>query len=170
MGLLLAACGDGSGEAAARTGPLQVTGGGSAQFRERGKDNSIEGYGHEANRKELTQAATDVHGYLVARVAGDYQAACAYLARDFARRLAEESRLAKGSTDKRCGASVDFYLPAVSPRDRYEMSTVDAGSLRTRGNTGFIFFKFGKEEGKLLMVREDGGWKIAANLEPTPLH
>src|SRR6266487_4686481 len=66
---LLAACGGASGGSGAdiETGPLRVTGGGVGRYRERGADNSIEAYGHEASRAELEQAAAKVHEYLVAR-------------------------------------------------------------------------------------------------------
>ncbi|HXS33721.1 MAG TPA: hypothetical protein VN758_08120 [Solirubrobacterales bacterium] len=171
---LLTACGGGtnSSSSSSETGPLRITGGGSGQFRERGADNSIEEYGHEASRSELEQAASDVHSYLVARVEEDWTQACTYFSKDFRKQLEEEAPHSEQVAGKGCAATVDAYLSPVPRSERYESSKVEAGSLRVKGDTGFIFFNAAAPDGghKLYMAREDGSWRIGGNLYPTSLH
>lgn len=165
----LASCGDssGSGNRYANTGPLRVVEGGSDQFRGAGAVGN-EGYGHEASRAELEQAAKDVHGYLAAYVEGDWEAACAFLSRSYAGQLKEEAMHSGQVAGNSCAAMVDAYTAPVARRERSGRSEVVAGSLRVKGSTGYLFFNPAGAGEKFLMVREDDAWKIAANLWPTP--
>ncbi len=171
---LTAGCGGSESDAEAGseivTGPLRVIGGGIAQYRVRGEDNTIEAYGREGARAELAQAAADVHGYLVAKAEGNLQAACAFLSKTLNRRLGQEAPPAKRGSRQACAATIAAYTSPVPAADRYRESEVVAGSLRIRGDTGFLFFNAARGGEKLLMVREDGKWRIAENLTPTPAH
>ncbi len=174
LGASLAACGGGAGSSGApggETGPLRVSGGGVAQFRAAGRDNSIERYGHEASRPELEQAATVVHTYLVARANRDWGKACAVVSKDLIRRMRGILEFANRTVPQRCDKLMEVLArgePAVAS-SRYAASEVDGGSLRIKDGTGFLFFNARTSGRKLIMVRESGGWR-PAGLLPTSLH
>lgn len=169
LAAMLGACGGGTPIQTSETGPLQISGGGSAQYREPGRDNTIEAYGREGNRDELAQAAGEVHGYLVARIEEDWAAACSHLSRALRQRLEEDEVLAKQAGSRSCAA----ILPTISvplPGDTLRESTaMDAGSLRVKDDYGFLFFDSPTGGHKLLVLRENGTWR-ANGLFPTPLH
>jgi hypothetical protein len=176
---LLNACGgSNSTTPGIETGPLRVSGGGSGQFRERGADNSVEEYGHEASRSELEQAASEVHAYLVARAEKAWGAACAHSSEALKHRIegvVEFSTEASGrparTVPKGCAGMMGNLAPGEPPvaDTPYKATTLIAGSLRVEGEVGFLFFNVHSEGRKLIVAREGGRWK-PAGLLPTPLH
>jgi hypothetical protein len=172
MGLALigpAGCGDSSssGSRYPNAGPLRVTGGGSGQFRRAGTIGN-EGYGYEASRAELKQAAEDVHDYLAAYAEEDWEMACAFLSRRYANRLKEEAMRSAQTAGDSCAAMIDAYTAPIARGERTRRSEVVAGSLRIKGDTGYLFFNPAGAGEKFLMLRENGAWRIAENLWPTP--
>src|SRR5262249_53544635 len=89
---LLVGCGgtQKGGGSGGEFGPLRMPGGGSAQFRQPGST-ANEGYGHEADRSELEQAAREVHDYLVARAGEAWPSVCSYFGKPFRQELAREA-------------------------------------------------------------------------------
>lgn len=170
----LVACGNGSPDAtssAAETGPLRIVGGGTAPFRERGADNSIEEYGHEASRAELQQAAATVHEYLIARVRKDWRAACSLSSRSLRHRIRDVFELAQPHQAQSCPEMLAVLAPGEPPiaPTTYEATKVEAGSLRVESRTGFLFFNADSNGSKLIVARDGDLWKPAGFL-PTALH
>jgi hypothetical protein len=151
----------------AKTAPLGISGGGSAQFRVQGGDNSIQEYGAEADRSDLVQAAKVAHGYLVARAERDWARACGYLS---GRQTAQLQQLASSSPQlkgKGCGAILAALSAEVSAAAARELTVVAAASLRSEGDQSFLIYRGAGDTGYFIsMTREGGVWRVAT-LEPT---
>ncbi|HEX4670607.1 MAG TPA: hypothetical protein VH275_11625 [Solirubrobacterales bacterium] len=150
-------------------GPLRVSGGGSAPFKVRGGDNSIQEYGAEADRSELVQAAEAAHGYLLARAKRDWSRACAYLSR---RQTAQLQQLASSSPQLKgrgCAGILAAFLAEASSSTLRESAVIDAASLRGEGRRAFLLYRGAGDAGYFLpMTKEGAAWKVAA-VEPTAL-
>jgi len=168
---LLIGCGSTEETSKAEVGPLRVSGGGIGQFREAGADNSIEQYGHEASREEMKQAAKVVHGYLVARVDSDWRVACSFASEELKERVRKILEFAEKAANPDCPHAMAALAQGEPPvaDTRYRSTVVNAGSLRVKGDYGFLFFNAGEEGRKLIMTRQIGRWKVGGLL-PTPLH
>jgi hypothetical protein len=174
LALCLSACGKGdegaSVSSAATTGPapLRVSGGGSAEFRVQGGDNSIQEYGTEAGAAELTAAAKVLHSYLVARAENKWGLACTYLASRQVSQLAQLAASAPQLEGNGCGAALAVALAgAVSGPAARELTVVDAASLRSRGGQSFLLYHgAGNTDYFASMTMQDGLWRVAA-LSPT---
>jgi len=143
--------------------PLKVSGGGSAQFRTKGGDNSIQEFGDESDESELQEAAEVVHGFYVSRAAEEWDKACAYLAKSNIEQLEQLAAQSPQSKGADCATVLKAFtrpLPAAVER---EITTVEAGSLRHEGEQGFLIY-YGAGHVKYAMpLREEGGvWKITA--------
>jgi hypothetical protein len=149
--------------------PLEVSGGGSDQYRTVGGDNSIQNFGEEGEEGELEEAATVLHDYLVARAGEDWPAACANLAgtvTDQLDVLASQSGQLEG---KGCAAILGALTPPLPVAVRRESTIVDAGSLRLEDGRAFLIYRGAEGAGyAVLMEQEDGGWKVGA-LAATPI-
>jgi len=171
--LLAAGCGGGASGSSGgiETGPLRVSATGIAPFRERGRDNSIEEYGHEASRAELEQAATLVHEYLVARVSKDWARACALSAPFLRQHIRVIYELVHPQKPRSCGEMLKTLAPGEPPiaDTTREATEVDAGSLQIEGDTGFLFFNAKTDGRKLIMARIGEIW-MPGGLLPTSLH
>jgi hypothetical protein len=143
--------------------PLKVSGGGSAQFRSKGGDNSIQEFGDESDESELQEAAEVVHGFYVSRAAGEWDKACSYLAKSNIEQLEQLAAQSPQSKGADCATVLKAFtrpLPAAVER---EITAVDAGSLRHEGEQGFLIY-YGAGHVKYAMpLRDEGGsWKVAA--------
>lgn len=143
--------------------PLKVSGGGSAQFRSKGGDNSIQEFGAESDESELREAAEVVHGFYVSRAEEKWETACSYLAKSNIEQLEQLANQSSQSKGADCATVLKAFtrpLPAAVER---EITTVDAGSLRHEGEQGFLIY-FGAGHVKYAMpLRDEGGtWKVAA--------
>jgi hypothetical protein len=143
--------------------PLEVSGGGSGQFRTKGGDNSIQEFGEESDESELREAAEVVHGFYVSRAAEEWDKACSYLAKsniEQLEQLAEQSTKSKGAD---CPTVLKAFTRPLSASVEREITTVDAGSLRHEGEQGFlIYFGAGGVKYAMPLKNEDGSWKVAA--------
>lgn len=158
----------GSG-AEVHTAPLKVSGGGSAQYRVPGGDNSVQNFGEESDETELEEAASALHDYLVARAGEDWAAACANLSESVEEQLQGLASRSKDLEGRGCAAILGALTPELPPAVRRESTIVDAGSLRLEDEQAFLIFR--GAEGKtytVLMAHEDGAWKVAS-LAATPL-
>jgi hypothetical protein len=150
------------------TAPLRVSGGGSAPFRVRGGDNSIQDYGSEADEPELEEAARVLHGFLVARAEEDWTSACSYFSASMVRRLEQLAAQSPQLKDKGCAAILDALTTPISGATQKALTEVDAASLRREGDQGFLLYH-GDANTKYFMpmTQESGAWKVGA-LAPSP--
>jgi hypothetical protein len=147
--------------------PQSDSGGGSAQFRGRG-DNSVQESGSEADSSEFDEAAAALHGYLEARAAGRWKAACSYMSSGFRASLEQlgGSGAGQGGQGKSPGAPCAAALATLSAGSSAtvadEATMADAGALRIDGNRGFLLFHGAHNNDYFMpMARERGRWKIA---------
>jgi hypothetical protein len=143
--------------------PLKVSGGGSAQFRTKGGDNSIQEFGDESDESELREAAEVVHGFYVSRAAEEWDKACSYLAKSNIEQLEQLANQAAQSKGADCATILKAFTQSLPTSVEREITTVDAGSLRREGEQGFLIY-YGAGHVKYAMpLREEGGaWKVTA--------
>jgi hypothetical protein len=149
--------------------PLHVSGGGSAQFRTPGGDNSIQEFGEESSESELKQAAEALHSFYVARANEDWSAACSYLSSTTQKQLEELASRSEQLKDKGCAGVLQAFTQPLPPAIERETTEVDAGSLRREGERGFLIYT--GAENKIYAINmtfEGGAWKVAG-LAPVPL-
>lgn len=154
----------GSGKSVAEVEtPLKVSGGGSAQFRTKGGDNSIQEFGDESDESELQEAAEVVHGFYVSRAAEEWDKACSYLAKSNIEQLEQLANQAQQSKSTDCPTVLKAFTQPLAASVEREITTVDAGSLRREGEQGFLIY-YGAGHVKYAMpLRDEGGaWKVAA--------
>ena len=143
--------------------PLKVSGGGSAQFRSKGGDNSIQEFGGESDESELREAAEVVHGFYVSRAAEEWDKACSYLSKSNIKQLEQLANQAAQSKGADCATILKAFTRPLPASVEREITTVDAGSLRREGEQGFLIY-YGAGHVKYAMpLREEGGaWKVTA--------
>lgn len=141
--------------------PLQVSGGGSGQFRVKGGDNSIQEFGEEASESELEEAAKALHDFYVARAREEWRRACANLSQAVAGQLEKLAEQAKqGGTS--CPAALAAITPGLPPKVARETTAVDAGSLRREGDRGFLIYRDGEGTVYAINMADEDGWKVGA--------
>jgi hypothetical protein len=149
--------------------PLKVSGGGSAQFRVKGGDNSIQDYGEESGESELQEAAEALHGFYVARAEEDWSRACSYLGETVLRQLQQLASQSQQLKDKSCAAILHAFTRPLPASVRRENTVVNAGSLRSKGEQSFlIYYGEGHTVYAIPMKQEGGDWKVTL-LSATPL-
>lgn len=146
------------------------SGGGSAQFKVKGGDNSVQEFGQEGSKSEFDQAAEAVHGFFDARVKGDWQAACSYLAAD----VVESLKQLTGNSRELAGAGCAKTLATLSegaPREAFVAAAeADVGSLRIEGGQAFVLYRGANGTVFVMPMKDEGGtWKVAS-LAGTPLN
>lgn len=158
---------DNSGEATAQQ--HEDSGGGSAQFRVKGGDNSVQDFGSEASEPEFDEAAAAVHGFFDARVRGDWEAACTYLAKDVSDSLVELTGNSKELQGEDCAGILEA-LSKGAPQSAFKAAAVaDVGSLRIEGERAFVLYRgSGGTVFAMPMQNEGGSWKLAS-LAGTPI-
>ncbi len=147
------------------------SGGGSAQFRVKGGDNSVQEFGDEADDAERDEAATALHNFLDARAAEDWESACSYLSQDVRESLEKLAAQAGKAEGMSCAGIMEKLTnPAALPALRTEAARADVGSLRIEDDRAFILYR--GPGGTILtipMANEGGSWKVAS-LAGTPLN
>lgn len=145
------------------------SGGGSAGFMNPpGYDNSLQTFGEESTEAEFREAAAALHGYLDARVVGNWAAACQYLAPSLADAYRETETPFENSlgavkeSGHGCAAAL-WYRFHKTPTDILEAEAdVDAGSLRIEGDNGYLLVHDSEDVSRGIGVsREDGQWKLS---------
>jgi hypothetical protein len=149
------------------TSPLKVSGGGSAQFRVKDGDNSIQDFGEEGSEAELEEAAIALHEFLVARAEEDWRTACARLSQTVKAQLTQLASREKqaGSECPQILARLTPPLPAAVER---ETTIVDAGSLRHEDEGAFLIYRGMEGTVYAILMAEEDGWKVGG-LAPVPL-
>jgi hypothetical protein len=150
--IALAGCGGNGVEA--------TTGGGAAQFRVKGGDNSVQEYGTEAPESELRQAAAALHGFLDALARRNWAAACTYLSAG----TRQSSAQAAGGGVQGCATGLAVITGRIGTATLREAAVADVGSLRVQGDTGFLLYR-GVPKGTIYAIsvtREGARWKVAS--------
>lgn len=144
--------------------PLKVSGGGSAQFRVKGGDNSVQDYGDEAEESELREVAERVHSFYVARVAEEWQRACSYLSKPTIEGFEQLAAGAPQLKGKGCVGVLAAFTKSVPPPLQRQVTAVDAAALRSEGEQGFLLYTGppGKTVYSMPLRLEDGEWKLGA--------
>jgi len=143
--------------------PLKVSGGGSAQFRTKGGDNSVQEFGDEGDESELREAAEAVHGFYVSRAAEDWDKACSYLAKSNIEQLEQFASQAPRFKGADCATILHAFTRPLPASVEREITTVDAGSLRREGERGFlIYYGAGHATYAMPLRAEGGAWKVTA--------
>jgi hypothetical protein len=151
------------------TAPLKVSGGGSAQYRVKEGDNSIQNFGEESDETELEEAATALHDFLVARAEEDWAAACFHMAKTVKEQLAVLASRSDELDGKGCPAILETLTPPLPAAVRQQSTIVDAGSLRLEDERAFLIYRgFEGTNYAMLMEEEDGAWKVGS-LSATPM-
>jgi hypothetical protein len=146
------------------------SGGGAAQLRTKGGDNSVQEFGQEAEDSEREDAATALHNFLDARAAEDWESACALLSQEVRESLEKLAAQASQAEATSCaGILSKLTNRAALPALRSEAARADVGSLRIEGDRAFILYRNGETILTVPMSHEDGGWKVAS-LAGTPLN
>jgi len=147
------------------------SGGGSAQFKVAGGDNSVQEFGDEADASERDAAAVALHNFLDARADGNWTAACSYMSKSMVESLEELSSQAGQSEGTSCGAILEKLTnPAASQSLKAEAAQANVGSLRTEGERAFVIYTgIGDTIIAMPMADEEGAWKVAS-LAGTPLN
>lgn len=155
--------GPGGKSAAEVETPLKVSGGGSAQFRSKGGDNSIQEFGDESGESELQEAAEVVHSFYVSRAAEEWDKACSYLAKPNIEQLEQLANQSAKSRGADCATVLEAFTQPLPASVEREITTVDAGSLRHEDEQGFlIYYGAGHAKYSMPLRNEDGTWKVAA--------
>lgn len=146
------------------------SGGGSAQFKVKGGDNSVQEFGAEADTPELDAAAVALHNFLDARAEGNWAAACEYMSKavvESFEKLAEQAKQVEVSS---CAGILEKITnPAAKASMKAEAEKANVGSLRIEGEQAFVIYT--GIDGTVLampMANEGGDWKVAS-LAGTPL-
>lgn len=133
---------------------------GSDRFRDQ-TDSPLLDFGEEGGEAELEEAAKVVNAFYLARSREDWQATCAQLSTAM---LSKIEHLATSSTDledKSCPSFLEAFL-RLSERERQE-SSVDAGSLRQQGTTGFlVYYGAGEVVYAMPLSRDGEEWKVSS--------
>jgi hypothetical protein len=134
---------------------------GAAPFEVKGGDNSIQEFGAEGDAADFEAAATALHGYLDARAAGAWRAACSYMSPGVAESLAQLSGGSGGEAS--CPETIASLSAAVPAAALREVAEADVGALRVEGDRAFLLFHGAHGVDYFMpMAQEDGGWKVAA--------
>jgi hypothetical protein len=147
--------------------PLPVhhdSGGGAAQFRTKGGDNSIEESGVEGDAAERERAAAALHAYLDLRRAHRWAAACEYLAAPLIVTLERAIELSpRKAKPEGCPAVLAAMSKAVPQRVLAQLDRVDVASLRVNGRRGFLLYHGPQRKNYVMVVaKEAGNWRMAA--------
>ena len=143
--------------------PLKVSGGGSAQFRTKGGDNSVQEFGDEGDESELQEAAEVVHSFYVSRAAEDWDKACSYLAKANIEQLEQLGSQSPQFKNAGCAPILKAFTRPVPASVNREITTVDAGSLRHEGEQGFLIYYGAGHVTYAMPLRDEGGtWKVSA--------
>jgi hypothetical protein len=156
--------GGGADRRQAPVAPLEVSGGGSAQFHVKGGDNSVQDYGEEGGEGELRQAAEATHSLLVAEVRGEWARACGLLALQEQAGLEEFAMQSPQLRGRGCAVALAALTQPVSGSLARQITQVDAVALRHEDEEAFLVYVGAPEATVYAMpLRLEGGiWKPAA--------
>jgi hypothetical protein len=149
--------GDSSTQSSPRAQPAQTTG----AAPEGSAEESIEGFGSEAEGSEREELLAAFHGYLGALAEGDEQAACAHLAAGVQQSLSRLAAKAKRAAD--CPGLLEALLSPQADRIARGQDEGRITKVRVKGDTAFVVFHApGARLYQLNLTEEGDEWKVAA--------
>lgn len=155
--------GDGSPDPESRSPAHDDSGGGTAQFRVPGGDNSVQDFGSEATESEFEQAAAALHGFLDARAAGDWEAVCEYVAGSVVDSLEQVASASAEMKGRKCPKLMAALSGSVPSAVRAEAAIADVGALRVEGEQAFLLYQGANYiDYAIPMTRDGGRWKVAS--------
>jgi hypothetical protein len=132
-------------------------------------------FGLEATSSQAKQAEAALDGYMNARVAGEWNKACSYLAKPIRKlfdRIGKKSKASgQGSqvTGKGCAGFVEESTRKLTPSERADLAKIDVTSVRVEDDRGYIIYKeTGGDEASMSLSQEGGEWKLMG-IAGTPL-
>jgi hypothetical protein len=147
----------------------QTSGKGAQAFVQPHGDNSIPGFGEEADRAEVREAERAVNEYLDAREAGDWKTACALLSPEALQKLELVEKATRGKV-KGCPKALEA-LAGGSPRSsRANLLVSGLAAVRVKRGSNTAFALFHGPQGVdyvVPLLREPDSWKIV-QLTPIP--
>jgi hypothetical protein len=144
--------------------PHSDSGGGSAPYKTKGGDSSVQEFGEEADTSEFDAAATALHNFLDARAEGNWAATCNYISKTIIESVEKLAAKAKQLEDKSCGGILEKLTnPAAMPAMKAEAEQADIRSMRTEGEQAFVLYT-GPHATifSMPMANEGGTWKVAS--------
>jgi hypothetical protein len=121
-------------------------------------DNSIPTYGSEASASVRSEAETVLAGYLKAREAEDWPAACAAMSAQAAKQLAP---FAGRSGNGDCAKALAALTRKGSVAERADPMVGGIASLRIESPHAFaLFYGPGKQQYMVPLEEEGGAWKV----------
>ncbi len=144
--------------------PHSDSGGGSAPYKVKGGDNSVQEFGEEGDTSEFDAAAAALHNFLDARAQGNWAATCDYLSKTVVESFEKLAAQAKQLEGKSCGQILEKLTnPAAIPAMKAEAEQANVRSLRIEGEQGFVLYT-GPHATILSMplANEGGTWKVAS--------
>jgi hypothetical protein len=148
--------------------PRQGQAGGAAEFRVPGGDNSVQEFGAEASYAELEEAGAALHGFLDARVVGEWSKACAYLSKPTIEGFEQLAARSKRKNHS-CEAIMGALTEGVPKSALDEAAQAEVGALRVEGDRAFLLYHGARNTDYTIpMAKEGGAWKVGA-LAGTPL-
>jgi hypothetical protein len=144
--------------------PHSDSGGGSAPYRTKGGDNSVQEFGEEADSSEFDAAATVLHNFLDARAEGNWAATCEYISKTIIESVEKLAAKAKQLEDKSCGGILEKLTnPAARSAMKAEAEQANVRSLRTEGEQAFLLYTGPHATIFSMPVKNEGGaWKVAS--------
>lgn len=167
LGILLGSCGSSDSTAPTAAEALRShrdSESGSKQFLLKGGDNSIQQFGAEAGTAERETATAALHGFLDARAADRWAAACRYAAAELLRSLRQALTGSGSQAGASCAVLLEGLSAGVPARNLREAAAAEVGSLRVQGARGYLLYR-GLPRGTIYaipMLREGDAWKVAA--------
>lgn len=138
------------------------SGGGAAQFRVEGGDNSIQDFGSEGGSSERDRAAAVLHAFLDAQAEASWAKACFYLSAELVASIEEFAHQYGPKPGASCGDVLAKLSEKATPAMLREVAEVDVASLRIEGEKAFLIYtaKDGSVNA-IPMYYEEGVWKVA---------
>jgi len=139
------------------------SGGGSARFKVKGGDNSVQEFGEEAGSSEFEAAAAIVHDFLDARAEGNWAAVCTYMSKATIESLETIAAQSKQGKHLSCGAILAGLInPAAKQQIKAEAEKADVRALRVEGEQAFVIYTNESTVLAMPMANEGGKWKVTS--------
>ncbi|HEX7245502.1 MAG TPA: hypothetical protein VF245_08065 [Solirubrobacterales bacterium] len=165
--LALAACGGSSTESteSVSTGGTDSEAGSYSEQAPASVLDSILHFGDKGTEAEAEAAAASLESYLTGREEKDWQTACPHLSAEMRGRLKQIG----GPGDAGCGKGIEA-LTATASTAEGEATIAAVKGLRREGSQGYLIYVTGaKKTNAILMVLEEGEWKLVG-VNPTTLY
>lgn len=120
-------------------------------------------FGSEVTGKQARQIEAVVSGYFEARSAGEWQAACAAIAKPKRQLLGTLATSSKQIDGEGCAAYLAYLGKQLPSSERAALAEAEIESVRVDGAQGYALYReAGGAERAMPVTRESGDWKVAS--------